>query len=237
MKRKIIIGDVHCNYKGIQSILEKTKYSVDDVLVFVGDYIDGFSMNDFNANKTIELIINLKNKYDHVYTLLGNHDNWMNSWIDINTEIPYHGWYEQGGEQTLKSYGINKPMPFCEVKHLIPGAHIEFLNALNVCYFDDEIVVVHGGFQEKNDMIAAINNKITYGILWDREFFQTFDKKLLYYYKEIFGDRLYICGHTPNGPTINSNIVKRIMIDGGSNGGGKLYAVVFKNGKHEIVCE
>ncbi len=237
MSRKIIIGDVHCNYLGIKSIFRKIEYTAKDILIFVGDYIDGFELNGYNARKTIDMIIDIKNNSQNVYTLLGNHDNWMISWIENKDEIPYHGWYSQGGKQTLKSYNIYNPMSYRDVKHLIPISHINFLQSLKVCYFDEEIVVVHGGFQDEDDMIAATKSKITFGILWDRDFYHTDDISLLQYYRKIFGERIFICGHTPNGPYEEQNDVRRFMIDGGSNGGGNLFALIIEDGKHYIVRE
>ena len=254
--KKIIIGDLHGNFTGLNTILERSKYDpTTDKLIFVGDYIDGFPGNDFSAKKVIDKIIELKKENKNIITLIGNHDWWMLEWIKIGNKEPRSIWYNQGGKETLKSYGIKNPFPqYTLEKENIPNSHKKFLENLMPSYYDDKIVVVHGGFRNKMDMLNVFENvplkdftleypmnKFStpawpvYNILWERDFYRTGVKSLLDSYKDIFGNKIFICGHTPRGPSHTKKNVIRYLIDGGSNGGGNLTGLVIENGKCEVV--
>lgn len=235
--RKIIVGDPHTNYVGVQSILRKSDYNPDtDILIFVGDYIDGFQDENTSAKETIELMISLRQNNENVYFIIGNHDLWMLEWIEANDVLPQPLWYYQGGVGTLQNYGITERVTYKAIEYLIPESHITFLEELPGSYIDEDIVVVHGGFSSKYDMMEALHGNITHELLWNRTFYKTTHKELLKSYQDIFGDRIFICGHTPYGPRIEQNPT-RILIDGGSKGGGKLYGVIIDGKKVGDIIE
>lgn len=247
--RRIVIGDPHGNYNGILSLLKKTEYTPKkDILVFTGDYIDHFPDIGGNVNKTISLILSLKEESDKVFTVIGNHDYWMYKWIISRTQIPESVWYEQGGRETLKSYNSKYALPYISFEETkkIPKEHVDFICSLDIFYMDEKILVIHGGFDSIGSMRAIANNYVNIGnldefldIIWDRMFceakFMTHNDAILNEeYKRLFGDRLCIMGHTPRGPFINWKRNK-ILIDGGSKGGGKLLAVIIEeNGELSI---
>lgn len=263
--KKIIIGDLHGNFPGLNYILEKSEYDpANDQLIFVGDYIDGFPGKDFSAKKTIEIILDLKKENKNIVTLIGNHDWWMLEWIKVGIERPLSIWYNQGGQETLASYGIIDDFPiYKKLKKFIPNKHKKFLEELIPSYYDDEIVVVHGGFRNKMDMLNVFDkmeleqftlkypihaqsmygsmgytsNYPIYNILWDRDFYKTGVNSLLDSYKDIFGNRIFICGHTPYGPNYTEKNVKRYLIDGGSKGGGYLNCLTIKDGVCKLISE
>lgn len=236
MKKKLIFGDFHGNWFGLQNILDQINYDPNEwSLIFVGDYIDGFVDKHFDVKKLIDLILDLQKENEAIYSILGNHDKWAREWIENGVFPPSDIWYYQGGCETLKCYGITKKLAYNDCKDSIPDNHIKFFNELLPSYIDDHIVVVHGGFafvhedSACDDMLLLKNGIITENILWDREFYNTTDDILLNQYKKVFGDRIFICGHTPWGPIVNKDYgVHRILIDGGSKGGGKLHAVVIE---------
>ena len=262
--KKIIIGDLHGNFVGLNHILETVKYTNKDMLIFVGDYIDGFPGPDFSAKKVIQKILDLKKENPNIVTLIGNHDWWMLEWIRIGNKEPRSIWYNQGGKETLASYGIFNPFPTHNLeKKFIPEEHKKFLEDLIPSYYDEELVVVHGGFKNKMDMLNVFDEMklehftlkypITgnsmyqsmghtskwpaYNILWERDFYRTGVKSLLEAYKDIFTNRIFVCGHTPNGPSFTNKNVQRYLIDGGSKGGGLLNALIVENGECQIVSE
>lgn len=230
-KRKIVIGDIHGNYLGVKSILNQVHYdTVKDLLIFTGDYIDGFYDSRFNPQKTIDLLIKLKKENENVFTLLGNHDLWMQQWIKAGTKFPVGLWWSQGGNGTLASYGIGYDY-YISVKDQIPDEHVDFLDKLIPCYVDNYIVVVHGGFGDISDMETAKTGfSYTENILWNRDFWCTSDKRLLDQYNQVFGNRIFICGHTPYGPQISEN-PSRVLIDSGSKDSGDLCGIVIDQGK------
>ena len=157
---KIVIGDPHGRFRSLDPLLEKAGYDPsEDQLIFVGDYIDGFPRKNFDAKKLIQRIIDLKTENDDVILLLGNHDWWMRDWIRQGDVEPLDIWYTQGGEITLKSYGIDVPrakMTYNNVKDLIPKSHVQFFEELIPSYYDDKLVTVHGGFTNSRDMLGVL---------------------------------------------------------------------------------
>ena len=66
------IGDTHGN-----NVLERVKELVPkyDKIIFVGDYVDSFTLDNITINKNlIDLIEFKKENLDKVILLLGNHD-------------------------------------------------------------------------------------------------------------------------------------------------------------------
>ncbi len=237
--RKIIIGDVHGNYLGVQSILKKVEYNPsNDILIFVGDYVDHLPSPTANVKNTIEYLVELNG--DNVHFLLGNHDQWFIEWISQGNVPAQPIWYKQGGGETLQSYDISWSFMYNEVVDRIPRSHLDFFNSLEQVYIDDDIVVVHGGFSCMDDIDNAAEGLLTAEAIWDRTFHK-FEAPvhILNHYKKVFGDRLFICGHSPWGPLYNDNHgVKRQLIDGGSKGGGYLYAAIVEDNQViEIVKE
>jgi len=259
---------LHGNFGGIDCILAKSKYDpAADQVIFVGDYIDGSLGEDFSVKKTINNIIKLQDENKNIIKLIGNHDWWMLDWIQQKNVEPLSVWYNQGGKATLLSYDIKGrqiELLFNKVKHQILKSHVEFLEGLWPSYYDDEVVVVHGGFINSHDMLGVYENAPLeefslkypissttmyqstgynseypiYNILWDRDFYRTSVKSLLDCYKDIFGDRIFICGHTPRGPILYTEKgVKRYLIDGGSKGGGLLNALIIKDGHCTLIKE
>ena len=41
--RTLVIGDLHGGLKGLHQVLERAKVTKDDHLIFLGDYVDGWS--------------------------------------------------------------------------------------------------------------------------------------------------------------------------------------------------
>jgi len=235
---KLLIGDVHGNLSGVKSILEQADYTPEKYhLIFVGDYVDGFPGDKFDAKGLIDFLTTLEN----TIFVMGNHDKWMLDWVEEYNMYPRNIWYNQGGEETLESYSIGYEK-YSDVRDKIPKSHIDFLKNLAMFYVDDQVVIVHGGFNNHFDMRTVMDGEgcLHRDVMWDRLFYQRDDGHLLLEsYKEIFGDRVFICGHTPHesAPTINEN-PKRICIDGGSNGGGILTGIILnKDGEVETVLK
>jgi len=241
MKRRIIFGDIHGNAIGIQRILDRINYEpIDDSLIFVGDYIDHWPNPGRDSKKAIDLIIDLEYENLNIYPLIGNHDVWMKEWIQLKVAVPNIDWMRNGGIETMQDYGLPEggalALDFIE-NEIIPPNHILFFRKLLGSYMDDDLIVVHGGFRCKQDMLFAERGLSSHGILWDRTFYKQGAKSLLKCYKEIFGDKIFVCGHTPYGPVITFNPT-RILIDGGSKTDGDLIALVVHEDKsYKIIGE
>ena len=221
--RRIVFGDPHANYLGIESILAEIHYnSVDDIIVFVGDYCDHFTEHKTrDARKTVDLLIKLQKKApDTTFFIFGNHDEWFRDWINQGG-IPEEIWWFQGGWQTLSSYapkealdGKYLPKTFhldeyaieaLRKKH-IPETHKQFFRNLPLYYIDDEMVCVHGGFPIDITDRHIVLNMMLLGrkikdphhrrqMLWDRTFWQGY-AMALQIFREYFDNRYLITGHT-----------------------------------------
>ena len=43
MKRTFVIGDIHGGLKALQQVLDRVELKENDHLIFLGDYVDGWS--------------------------------------------------------------------------------------------------------------------------------------------------------------------------------------------------
>jgi hypothetical protein len=246
-KRDIIIADLHGNHVGLNKILIKANYNPkEDNLIFTGDYIDGYKDADFSPKELINLIISLKKENKNIFPVLGNHDFWMLEWITSGSAFIPEIWYYQGGKETLDSYGFktkNNFISFEFFKESYPKEHLKFLKSLSPYYKDELCIVIHGGFSTKKQMDLIkedkeINHDDMMDILWNRTFYQNHNFRNLSldtHFKSLFGDKYCIMGHTPSGPIVNDY---KILIDGGSKGGGKLYGIIINSDKtYKIISE
>ncbi len=229
----IFVGDVHGKWHALLQLLKNSGYDPkQDRLIFVGDYIDGFASEHFSAKKTIDILLDLEsNNPNEVYFIRGNHDEWMHQWIQAKTQPPKKIWTRQGGRETLTSYGIPDMLPYNLVNNKLPESHILFFKTLLPSFIDESFFAIHGGFFDRDEMEIAKAGNLINNHMWDREFYDTSVPIILDLYKEIFGERIFICGHTPYGPLLTeTGGVKRFLIDSGKTideWHGKIFAVVF----------
>ncbi len=104
MSRRIAIGDIHGCFLTLKNLLEeKICISREDDIYFLGDYID----RGPRAREVIEYLITLKWQGYRIFPLMGNHEDMMIR--AISDEHFLHVWYNNGAEETLKSFGIPEP--------------------------------------------------------------------------------------------------------------------------------
>ncbi|MBR5546024.1 MAG: metallophosphoesterase [Clostridia bacterium] len=70
-RRILMVSDLHGHASGLQELLEKAKYTQDDILVIVGDYIEKGPQNLQTIRYVMELC-----EAGTVYPLMGNVDIW-----------------------------------------------------------------------------------------------------------------------------------------------------------------
>lgn len=149
--RKLVIGDIHGNYKGMKQALERANFDYDnDTLISLGDVVDGHSQ----SFEVVEELLKIKN----LIAIKGNHDDWFLQWI--NTGINPTNW-GQGQKATGLSYlnhsrhnqtwmSVDNNLTGFEPSirtNDIPDRHINFFENQLPYYLDDENnLFVHGGF-------------------------------------------------------------------------------------------
>ena len=69
MNRTLVIGDIHGGLRALHQIFDRANVSKEDTLIFLGDYVDGWS----ESPQTIDFLINLGKKQNCIF-IRGNHD-------------------------------------------------------------------------------------------------------------------------------------------------------------------
>ncbi len=105
MGRLIAIGDIHGRLSKLTGLLAKIDPSVDDRLVFLGDFVD----RGPDSYEVVGLIIRLKRDYPKTVALRGNHEDLIVSFFMGNMSQNARALWQKmdGGEQTLASYRRN----------------------------------------------------------------------------------------------------------------------------------
>ena len=153
--RTIVCGDIHGGLRALKQVLERSKYnSKEDKIIFLGDYVDGWS----EVAQTIQFLIELEeNATIKPIFIRGNHDVWCEKFL-LYREAP-HLWLQQGGLASENSY--------VESTYLEDIKHIEFFKHLHNYYIDEENRgFVHGGFISKNGLGHEHYESDYY---WDRD--------------------------------------------------------------------
>ena len=190
LNRKLVIGDIHGGLKGLKQVIERANVTQDDTLIFLGDYVDGWS-DSFNL---IEYLIEL-NQTNNCIFIRGNHDQlFLDYLINNHSEINISSWFKHGGTATLLAYKNKSESQLAK--------HIDFLKDLRDYYIDDKNrLFIHAGFTNLNGIEHEYFSKYFY---WDRTLWEmavalnpNLDKdNVLYPSRLKLYHEIYI-GHTP----------------------------------------
>ena len=190
-KRTFVIGDIHSGLRGLEQILERAEVTPQDKLIFLGDYVDGWS----TAVETINFLIALKKTHNCVF-IRGNHDELCYDWLHLGKDNPT--WSMHGGSATIASYE--------NIDATSLDAHKEFYKNLKDFYLDSENrLFMHAGYTNLKGVDHEYFSKTFY---WDRTLWEMaralnpalkvddkdYPQRLLNY-KEIY------IGHTPISKT------------------------------------
>lgn len=185
--RTLVIGDIHGGLRALHQILERAKVSPHDKLIFLGDYVDGWSQSP----EVIDLLISMK-KSHNIICIRGNHDDLLLEWLKNGIDNPQ--WYQHGGEATVTAYQKR------DGKTL--EAHIAFIESLEDYHLDEKNrLFIHAGFTNMNGVDFEYFPNLFY---WDRTLWETalaLDKTMkitdvAYPKRFALYNEIYI-GHTP----------------------------------------
>lgn len=185
--RTFVIGDIHGGLRALHQVLERAAITTNDQLIFLGDYVDGWS----ESPQVLDYLMRLQETHSCIF-IRGNHDALLLDWLQGNKENLL--WFNHGGGATVTAYA--------SVDDEFKQKHVVFLENLVDYYHDaDNRLFVHAGFTNLNGVTFEHFPKMFY---WERTLWETalaLDPKLTpdhaYYpkrftlYKEIF------IGHTP----------------------------------------
>lgn len=218
MKRTIAIGDIHGGLRALKQLLDEIKITKEDTLIFVGDYVDGWS----ESAQVIQFLIELQNTNDCIF-IKGNHDAWCEEWLASG--FVNDVWFQHGGKETIESYN-----GFSDKEKKI---HLSFFEAMDMYHIDDKNrLFLHAGFTSMHGVEKEFNVQIFYfdRTLWEMAL--TMDKRIekqsklypnrLKHYSEIY------IGHTPTtnyGMLQPMNAINVWNIDTGAAFTGPLSAI------------
>lgn len=190
--RTLAIGDIHGGLKALEQLFARVKVTAEDRLVFLGDYVDGWS----ESAQVIQYLIELSKTNTCIF-IKGNHDVWCETWLQSKKAEKV--WLEHGGKGTIESYsGISEE----EKKD-----HLEFFKSMHLYFLDPKNrLFVHAGFTSMNGVEQQPHKSTFYydRTLWEMAL--TMDKRIgensqLYPKRLKHYNEIYI-GHTP---TLNFN--------------------------------
>jgi serine/threonine protein phosphatase 1 len=188
--RTFVIGDIHGGLLALEQVMKKANVTEKDTLLFLGDYVDGWSQSP----QVIDFLIALQSRQNCI-CIRGNHDQLTLDWLENRFEnIDEEIWFKHGGKATVDAYS--------KVSTEKIERHINFFKSLKDYHLDDQNrLFVHAGFTNMNGVAYEYFPKLFY---WDRTLWETAlsldpnlqEDDLLYpkrftLYKEIF------IGHTP----------------------------------------
>ena len=185
--RTLVIGDIHGGLRALHQIFERAQITTKDRLIFLGDYVDGWS----DSPAVLDFLIQLQATHACVF-IRGNHDALLCEWLRESKDNLM--WYRHGGESTVNAYA--------QVAAHTKQKHVAFLQSLENYYLDEQNrLFVHAGFTNMNGVAFEHFPKLFY---WERTLWEmalALDKNLnpdsalypkrLKLYKEIY------IGHTP----------------------------------------
>jgi serine/threonine protein phosphatase 1 len=216
--RTLAVGDIHGGLTGLTQLIERAKVNPKDKLIFLGDYVDGWS----ESAQVIQCLIELSKTNTCIF-IKGNHDVWCEQWLASGfvNEV----WYQHGGKETIESYS-----KFSEEEK---KQHLVFFESMSLYHVDNEKrLFVHAGFTSMYGVEREFQIQSFYfdRTLWEMAL--TMDKSIkkdskrypdrLKHYSEIY------IGHTP---TINyhkhepMNAANIWNVDTGAAFTGKLSAI------------
>ena len=185
--RTFAIGDIHGGLKALLQVLNKLELVEGDKIIFMGDYVDGWS----ESAQVVQFLIDLSEKFDCIF-IKGNHDVWCQDWLKTGAVNP--SWYMHGGKETMESYeGVS-----AEEKQ----QHITFFDNLPLYHIDTQNrLFLHAGFTSMHGVEKEQFQELFY---LDRSLWEmllgldpTIEKDSVFYPKRIQHYKEIYIGHTP----------------------------------------
>lgn len=219
--RTLVIGDIHGGLKAVHQIFERAKITTEDNLIFLGDFVDGWSQSP----EVLDFLINLKQTHNCVF-VKGNHDQLLHDWLTENYQhFDEKLWLTHGGGSTKTAYE--------KIDIETKNKHIAFLKSLENYHIDaQKRLFIHAGF---TNLKGVEYEYFTESFYWDRTLWEMalsldnrIEKSSLFYpnrlkiYKEIY------LGHTPTTKVNNLFPTKKATVwnvDTGAGFRGKLSAL------------
>jgi serine/threonine protein phosphatase 1 len=199
------VGDIHGSLAKLRTLVARCEAVAAGrplTFIFLGDYID----RGPDSAGVVDYLMELKSRRgERLIALKGNHEAVA---LEVCDGVcPADHWLSQGGEATLRSYGVTRAQD-------LPKAVLDWFRFLPLSYDDGRRFFVHGGVNPQVPLDAQHERDL----IWIREPFLS-DRR-------DYG-RLIVHGHTPlntSEPDLRPN---RLNLDTGAVFGGPLTAALF----------
>lgn len=228
----VAVGDVHGRLDLLDPLIDQIRDKLaasndtqKPVLIFLGDYVD----RGVSSKGVIDRVIELRNEGTfEVRALKGNHEEALLAFLE---DAQFGStWSEQGGAQTLDSYGVRPPMrrtdePAWEaardaLAEALQPTHLRFLDELELMAVYGDYLFVHAGVRPGVPLAAQQPRDL----LWIRQDFLTSTRPF---------EKIVVHGHTPETePFLGAH---RIGVDTGAYATGVLTAVLLKDDDRTLI--
>lgn len=139
--RLLAIGDVHGCLAALDALLDVVRPQEQDVVVFLGDYID----RGPDSRGVIDRVLELAQR-TRVVPLLGNHEEMLLNVCAGEMSLPL--WLAWGGSATVQSYGLPSDEVHPDVlRSAIPPHHFEFLAHCRGYFETEDHFFVHANYE------------------------------------------------------------------------------------------
>lgn len=208
MSKYWVISDIHGCYNTLRYLIENLIIpSKEDVLIFLGDYID----RGPSSKNVLDYVMGLEEQGFSIVALRGNHEEFMvkayeaekqlkSFWFYKETNKSFDMWTRYGGKEALQSFETGNILD-------IPPFYIDWIKQRPLYHQTDKYFIVHAGLNfELDDPLVD-----TQAMTWIREY------KVI---PEKIGFRRLIHGHVPVSLdfidlTMNSDSYPFIDLDNG----------------------
>ncbi|HEY4107619.1 metallophosphoesterase [Puia sp.] len=181
-----VIGDIHGAHRALQQVIQQVGPGSGDRLIFLGDYVDGWSQ----SRQVMEYLMELNARHNCIF-IRGNHDAWCEEWLAGMDADP--SWLMHGGRATVESYSGIGPME--RIRHLA------FFGRMQPYFEEDGRLFIHAGF---SSMHGPAMEHYESNFFWDRTLWETalatdarIPKDSIHYPRRLLLYQEIYIGHTP----------------------------------------
>jgi serine/threonine protein phosphatase 1 len=197
--RTIAIGDIHGCSTALRALLDAVAPRKQDTVVTLGNYID----RGPNSQEVVRLLLAQVRRCTLV-PLKGDREKMFLAGWECRDE--FLAWRESGGEQTLRSYGVEHP-------RAVPRLHCSFLNGCEDYFESETHIFVPAGY------LADLPLQSQPGAVLRRQSLDTERPG-----PHVSG-KVAVVGHTPQKSGEILDLGHLLCIDTNCHGGGWLTAV------------
>lgn len=187
MGRVLVIGDIHGARRALDQLLLRAGVTSNDSLVFLGDYVDGWS----ESASVLGQLLTLQRRQQCIF-IKGNHDVWCEEWLRSGATNPT--WLGHGGLATIDSY-----------KHFNQSereTQLQFLEQMPFYYIDSKNrLFIHAGFTNPQGPEQEFTQP---GFTWDRTLWKAalgesprLERSSPHYPQRLAAFEEIFIGHTP----------------------------------------